>query len=214
MPVHPRAGVEFPNFSPRQATAVHQHASRRNGASPERAVPPIAAGEVLSFEDLFRAYHAKLCAFARSYVKCPDVAEELVEEVFLRTWELRGNLPGCVNQKSYLYTAVRNQALKHLAHECVVRESHAVVKQMLRVPGMGQTPAAPDDEFQAKELAAVLQFAIDHLPDRCREAYTLYREHGRSYAEIAELMGISVRTVETQLARANKVLRRHLHGWQ
>jgi len=235
MPVHPRVGSPYRNGSPRRNGAGHQntahkngaahadtahqngasgeHTTHQNGSKREHDDRPVPAGEVLSFESLFRTYHAKLCAFARSYVKCPDVAEELVEEVFLRMWELRGNWPGCANQKRYLYAAVRNQALKHLAHECVVRQSHAIVKEQVCAPGMGQPPAAPDDEVQAAELASAIQVAVEQLPPRCREAYVLNREHGMSYAEIAEVMGISVRTVETQLARANRVLRRELATW-
>ena len=213
MPVHPRHRIPYRKDSPRLNGARGEPNAHQNGGTREHHARPVPVEEILAFESLFRTYHEKLCAFARSYVKCADVADEVVEEVFLRIWELRGNWPDSGNEKGYLYAAVRNQALKHLAHECVVRQSHAIVKQKLRVPGMGQSPAAPDDEIQAKELAAVLQVAIDRLPERCRKAYTLYREHEMSYAEIAELMGISVRTVETQLARANKVLRRQLDQW-
>ena len=81
------------------------------------------------------------------------------------------------------------------------------------VPGMSQAPAAPDDELQAMELAAAFENAVDRLPQRCRQTYALHREHGMSYAQIAGVMGISVRTVETQLARANRVLRRELAPW-
>ncbi|MGH7449074.1 MAG: RNA polymerase sigma-70 factor [Longimicrobiales bacterium] len=208
--VHPRHCIPYRKDSRRLNDSRGESNAHQNGRTPEHPVP---VEEILAFERLFRTYHARLCAFARRYVQCPDVADEVVEEVFLRIRELRRNWPDSGNEKCYLYTAVRNQALMHLAHECVVRQSHAIVNQKFRIPGMGQSPAAPDEEFQAKELAAVLQFAIDRLPERCREAYTLYRERGMSYAEIADVMGISARTVETQLARANKVLRRQLDQW-
>ena len=167
-----------------------------------------------SLEALFRTYHTELCAFARRYVRCPDVAEELVSDVFVRVWELRETWPAvCASQKRYLYTAVRNGALKHLAHERVVQRSRAMTQEPGPVPGMSQAPAAPDDELQAMELALAFENAIDRLPRRCRQAYALHREHGMSYAQIASVMGISVRTVETQLARANRILRRELAPW-
>jgi DNA-directed RNA polymerase specialized sigma24 family protein len=87
-------------------------------------------------------------------------------------------LRACVKPKRYLYTAVRNQALKHLAHEAVVRRSHAMVKRGGRVPGAGEGPIGADDEVEAHELAAAFEDAAVRLPARCREAYTLYREEG------------------------------------
>ncbi len=173
----------------------------------------VGTSETLSFEALFRRYREALCALARTYVKCRDLAEEVVEEVFLHVWEMGGSWPECVNPKRYLYTAVRNQALKHLEHDCVVRRSHALAKAQGRTPGMSQTPTTAEDEVQAIELAAAFERAMGQLPARCREAYTLYRERGMSYAEIAQVMGTSARTVETQLARAHRTLRHELEAW-
>jgi RNA polymerase sigma-70 factor (ECF subfamily) len=164
---------------------------------------------------LFLTYHARLCAFASRYVGCPDTAEEVVEEVFLRIWAQRG--PGddrCSCSRRYLYTAVRNQALKVLDHERVVQRSHGIVIRQEHIPGMSQPMIAADEKVQAEELADAVRHAIDQLPERCRQAYVLHRQQGMSYAEVAEVMGISVRTVETQLGRAAKALRVALAIWR
>jgi RNA polymerase sigma-70 factor (ECF subfamily) len=168
-----------------------------------------------TFEILFLTYHARLCAFASRYVGCPDTAEEVVEEVFLRIWAQRGpedDRCGC--SRHYLYTAVRNQALKVLDHERVVRRSCGIVLHQEHLPGMSQPPVAADEKLQADELAVAVRHAVDQLPERCREAYLLHRQQGLSYAEVAEVMGISVRTVETQLGRAAKALRHALALWK
>ncbi|MGE3844743.1 MAG: RNA polymerase sigma-70 factor [Vicinamibacterales bacterium] len=191
-----------------QKPAAHKNLVDGNGASPEPT-----AHEVRTFDGLFRTYHARLREFARAYVACPAVAEELVHDVFLRMWERRSVLQDCIAPKGYLYTAVRNQALKHLAHEAVVWRTHAMVTEEGRVPGTGEGPVRADEQLEAGELAAAFEGALDRLPARCREAFTLYRDERMSYAEIGEVMGISERTVETQLARANKVLRRELAEW-
>lgn len=188
------------------------HSPLENG-TPEAHLAPGSLSEVHVFEDLFRTYQLKLVAFARRFVKRNDVAEELVEDVFLHLWELRGSWPDPGNHKRYLYAAVRNQALKYIAHQSIERKVHAIVNGSGRVPGMSQSSVTADDATQASELAAAMKNAIDQLPARCREAYTLNREHGMSYAQIASRMGISVRTVETQLARANKWLHRRLAAW-
>jgi RNA polymerase sigma-70 factor (ECF subfamily) len=167
-----------------------------------------------AFEVLFLTYHARLCAFASRYVGCPDMAEEVVEEVFLRIWTQCGpgdDPRGC--SRRYLYTAVRNQALKVLDHERVVQRLCGIVVHQAHLPGMGQPPIAADEKLQADELAVAVGQAIDQLPERCRQAYVLHRQQGMSCAEVAEVMGISVRTVETQLGRAAKALRQDLSAW-
>ena len=168
--------------------------------------------EHLSLEILFRAYHQRLCSFARSYVTCPDVAEELVEDVFLKLWQQRDNGHACANPRGYLFAAVRNQALKHLAHERVVRATAARVQGEGFAPGMSQPSAPADDEVQANQLADAFSSAVERLPARCREAYTLHHS-GLSYVEIGETMGTSSRTVETQVRSAKRVLRRELAAW-
>lgn len=212
MTVDTRARLRY-GRSPHQKPAAHENPVHRNGASPEPTAWELPDRDVLIFEGLFRTYHTRLGEFARAYVECPAVAEELVHDVFLRMWERRSVLQDCASPKHYLYTAVRNQALKHLAHEAVVRRSHAMVKEDGRVPGTGEGPVRADEQLEASELAAAFEDIVDRLPPRCRETFTLYREEGMSYAEIGEVMGISERTVETQLARANRVLRRELAEW-
>ena len=176
--------------------------------------PPGPAAGTASFEILFRTYRSRLCAFAERYVGCPDTAEEVVEDVFLRVWAQRKFEDGCCESpKRYLYTAVRNQALKVLEHQRVVERWRETARAHALVPGMSQPPAAADEALHADQFAAALQQAIDRLPDRCRQAYVLHRQQGNSQAEIAAIMGISVRTVETQLARAAKALRQHLAVW-
>ena len=213
MPIDSRPGLRYHGRSPHRKHAARAHPAHRNGASPGDNGEAGRDSDVRILEGLFRTYRARLCEFARVYVECPSLAEELVHDVFLRLWEHRSTLRECVHPKRYLYTAVRNQALKHLAHQDVVRRSHEMVKRAGRVPGAGQAPVPVDDELHARELAAAFEDAVDRLPPRCREAFTLCRRKGKSYAEAADVMGTSERTVETQLVRAKKVLRRELAEW-
>jgi RNA polymerase sigma-70 factor (ECF subfamily) len=156
--------------------------------------------------------YGKLCAFARSYVRCPDTAEELVQEVFVRLWRQHADGRSCGQPERLLFAAVRNQALKHLAHERVVRHAEESAQRDGRSPGMSEPLAAADDELQATELAAAFSSAVDQLPERCREAFMLHH-HGFSYPEIAAVMGTSARTAETQVVHARRVLRQLLAAW-
>jgi RNA polymerase sigma-70 factor (ECF subfamily) len=165
------------------------------------------------FDTLFRTYYSRLCTFARRYVHRPDVAEEVVADVFVHLWKHRARWPELANKRRYLYAAVRNQALKHIAHERVVRTAHKIVAGSSPPFAMSQPSSPVDEEVQAKELAAALEAAINKLPPRCKRTYILHRQYGMSHAEIARLMGVSVRTVETQVARAKHVLRRIVETW-
>ena len=114
--------------------------------------------------------------------------------------------------RRYLYTAVRNRALKHLEHERMARRAHAMIQNGGYPPAMSPPPSAVHEEVETAELAGAFDRAVDDLPARCREAY-VHSRSGMTYAEIAAVMGISVRTVETQVARARQHLRRGLEPW-
>lgn len=166
------------------------------------------------FELLFRTYGARLVSFARRYVDCPDTAEEVVQEVFLRVWAQGICRDGrCELPMRYLFVAVRNQALKVLDHQRRVARWRTWAASQPEAPAMSQAPAGPDREMEAAELTLAIDEAVARLPERCRRAYQLHRQAGLSQARVAEIMGISVRTVETQLGKATRALRQSLAPW-
>jgi RNA polymerase sigma-70 factor (ECF subfamily) len=161
-----------------------------------------------AFEELFRAHHAKLCAFVYRMVGSRAVAEELVQEVFLYLWEHRATWVAHTSARTYLYTAARHGALNYLRREKLdypVRQGDADVVERLT-----QAPAAADHELAMSELEHAVKRAIDRLPERCRLVYTLSRQQHLSYLEIAHVLEISPKTVEVQMGRAFKSLRKYL----
>ncbi len=161
--------------------------------------------DAASIEALFRAHYSRLCDFVNCYVRSPETASDLVQDLFVHLWERcdAGDVP--LLTTAYLYTAARNRALKHLRHRRVVaRWAERVASAPL--------PTGPqaDERLRTREMAEASSRAIDALPDRCRQIFLLSREKYLSYAEIAEVLGISVETVETQMWRALKSLRKSL----
>ncbi len=161
--------------------------------------------DAASIEALFRAHYSRLCDFVNCYVRSPETASDLVQDLFVHLWERcdAGDVP--LLTTAYLYTAARNRALKHLRHRRVVaRWAERVASAPL--------PTGPqaDERLRTREMAEAIRRAIDALPDRCRQIFLLSREKYLSYAEIAEVLGISVETVETQMWRALKSLRKSL----
>ncbi len=168
-------------------------------------VGAIRAGDTSAFEALFHAYHAGMCSFAYRYLGARDLAEEIVQEVFLCVWERRETWHIRTSVRSYLLTAVRNAALSYLRHERVVR------RRQTEIPDAQETLAAsPEAGAQEAEMITAVREAIARLPERCRLVFTLHREQGLTYVEVAEVLGISPRTVEVQIGRALKALRQRL----
>ena len=188
-------------MSPARTTAAVPASADDEAAWVER----IRTGDPMAFEALFHAYHASLCSFAYRYLGARDLAEEMVQEVFLFVWERRESWDVRSSVRSYLFTAVRNAALSYLRHERVVarRDARVLILQDTVAPGA-------DLEVVQAETVAAIQEAVARLPDRCRLVFTLHREQGLTYAEVAEVLGISPRTVEVQIGRALKSLRRCL----
>jgi RNA polymerase sigma-70 factor (ECF subfamily) len=190
------------------------HEPAGEAARDRLAFERVRAGDALAFEALFLAYYRRLCLAVDRYVHAPDIAEEIVRDVFMRIWQQRATLPATEDVRGYLYAAARNRARDHLKHERVVERSRRGVGADHRPPGMGESPAAPDAQLEAQELRAAIEHALSVLPDRVREAVVLQRQHGLSYAEIAGVMGISVSTVEKHIIAALKALRKSIAGFR
>ena len=171
------------------------------------------AGDVDAFESIFRRYYEQLCLFAEGLLRSPEPARDAVQDVFVAIWKHKESCRGCDNLRVYLFAAVRNRALKLLRHRGVVNRTRARMTLEQRSPGHGAAPQTPEEEIDARELAAAVERIIEKLPERSREAYLLHRRDGLSYAEIAAVMDVSARTVENHIARALRGLREGLSDW-
>jgi RNA polymerase sigma-70 factor (ECF subfamily) len=184
-----------PAGAPRQS-AVHAGVARR----------PSRVRDERMFESLFVEHYASLCEFVDSYVRAPDVAEELVQAVFLRLWESRDSWVPKRGARAYLFAACRNQALDHLRHEQIVERTAELVTEI----GSANVPARADVALEAQELGDQLRAVVGRLPERRRLVVVLRWQHQMTNPEIAHVMGISVKGVEMQFSRALADLRREL----
>jgi RNA polymerase sigma-70 factor (ECF subfamily) len=167
-------------------------------------VDKIRQGDSKSFEKLFMAYCQPLITFARRFIRDTSAAENIVQDVFLEIWINRSRLDPSLKIKSYLYTAVKNQALKQIRHDHVVQRSAKDLKSF-DIP-----IKTPQDELDIKEMNTRFNQAVEELPEKCRIIFSMNRFDQFTYREIAEILGITVKTVETQMGRAMKFLRHRL----
>jgi RNA polymerase sigma-70 factor (family 1) len=194
----------------RRITSVPR-TSERSGDDAERTwVAGVREGDEAAFDAIFGAYYQVLCRFATGIVGSPDTAEDVVQGVFVAIWDLRESWEVRQPLRVYLYTAVRNRAIQVLR-----KQRNRARLTALRLPRVNAGAATTDTrtadrELEHAELADRIELAVADLPARGRQAYQLHRDHGLTYDEIAEVMGISPKTVSVHIGRALLSLRKAL----
>jgi len=125
----------------------------------------------------------------------------------LELWRRRESLEGESSPQAYLFQSTRNRALNHLRHERVEKRGQPFAT------GRSEIDAPAPALLVEEEIQVALRDAVAALPGRCREVFQLSRSQGLKYLEIADLLGISVKTVEAQMGRALRLLREELAPW-
>lgn len=174
----------------------------------QQLIARIRAGDEEAFGALYLAHHDALWRFAYGYVRSRDVAEELVQDVFLALWSARAEWEVRTKARAWLYAAVRHQALNHLRHERVAaRLLDASSADPARpAVAMGAPPPDAHEAVEAGELDDALARALEELPERRRAAMTLRWKHDLSPLEIARALGTSPEAVRVLLTRARQEL--------
>ena len=198
---HRRMTKPYPNALP----ALDDDAGTSAGDS--EIVSRIRAGDIGAFEGVFRTYWEQLYRFANRYLSSPDEAEEAVQVVFARIWRSREDLSVRGPLAAYLYMATRNACRDRVKHAALTASRHARFAHTR--PRTVERDDA-DAALRASEIAASIERSLAELPEKRRAICELRFRHDLSYAEIAARLGVSTKTVETQLARGVKRLRDRL----
>jgi RNA polymerase sigma-70 factor (ECF subfamily) len=163
----------------------------------------LKAGEEAAFQSLFRDYYPSLCVYAKRLTGDADGAREVVQDLFVRLYEQRTALPVLGSLKSYLYAAVRNACLNQLKQA----HTRGLHHQQLQY----QAPAAVETHpLEQLELEERIWRAVRNLPGQCRRIFEMNRFEDKKNKQIADELGISIRTVETQISKALRLLRQEL----
>lgn len=164
---------------------------------PEVLVRELEAGGEQAFNYLFTTRYEELCRFARAFVGLYSVAEDVVQEVFVRIWENGLRLTGSTSLDSYLYVAVRNGCVSYLRKH---RSFHPLEE------ARGFAEEFPDSPEELKRI----WLAVEALPLQCRAILRLVVLEEMKYQEVADKLGISINTVKGQLKKAYRTLREKL----
>lgn len=166
----------------------------------------IARGDEQAFDKLFTDWFARLHAYAFSVLQDEAMAEEAVQSVFCRIWEKRAQWQVHTSVRAYLYGSVYHECMNWLRRE---KNSKTHRRHVLH---SSDRPVAEHAAARVElgELETQLKQALDALPNQCRAIFQLSRFGGLKYREIAEQLGLSVKTVEAQVGKALKQLRNKL----
>ncbi|HEY8968311.1 MAG TPA: RNA polymerase sigma-70 factor [Puia sp.] len=156
----------------------------------------------VAFGELFQLHYSRLLLFAEAILKNHEAAEEAVEDVFLKLWENRKVLPAINNINYYLLVAVKHKALDYLEKT----KKQAIIGLDDVEVEFGEIPVNPENVLISAESVRIIQTIINDLPPRCKLMFRLVKEDGLKYREVADLLNVSIKTVETQISLAlNKI---------
>lgn len=161
----------------------------------------IAESEEQALAELYQQFHKKLQLFSKAIVRNDELAEELVEDVFVKLWCNRNRITEIENITVYLYVAVKNKSLNTLSRKATELVTSGF--DFLDIDVNDEAPG-PQDLMITAEMMQRMHKAIEALPPRCKMIFKLIREDGLKYKEVAEILNISVNTIDAQMAIAVK----------
>ncbi len=175
----------------------------------ERAlISRLKTGDPIAFSSIFSAYYKDLVVFAFRFTKDVSSAEEIVQDTFVKLWEECGSVNINVSIKSYLLKTIQNKYIDWCRHE-KIRQIHQnfIIEETL------QYVADTDNYVLQSELQDQIDNALSLLPEEISSTFRLNRFKGLKYSEIADLLGVSVRTIEVRIGKALNMLRDHLKDY-
>ncbi len=161
------------------------------------------------YKQVFHRFYPKLLVYAIGMVG-EDEAEDVVSEVFAELWKRRDETDMGEKIQAFLYRAVYTRALNVLKHRNIASNYISLVENIQEQRLRYQESRSPQHDLETNDLHRILDEAIGELPDKCQEVFRMSYLEGQKNGEIAEQLGISVKTVEAHMYKALKCLRERL----
>ncbi|MBR6352330.1 MAG: RNA polymerase sigma-70 factor [Firmicutes bacterium] len=165
------------------------------------------------FDSFYVTWYSRAKNFAREYIRDEAEAENIVQDVFLKLYQRKEMLDSDYSPVSYLFVSVKNGCLNYLRHKLVKEVALSKLDEEERLDGRIRYAALRQMDVSfgdVKEVERVLGEAIDSLPEKCRKIFYMSRFDGIKQKDIAAILGISVNTVESQMAIAYRKLKEYL----
>lgn len=165
-------------------------------------------GEKDSIIKIFRTYYSGLYHYAAKIVDSFEIAKEIVQDIFVDLWINRNRIEINTSVKSYLFKAVRNDCLDYLKHKKIEKRYISAHINLIQKENFSNNSSLAE-----KEITEIIKSSISSLPRECRKVFVLSRFNDLKNKEIAQSLGISIKTVESQIGKALKILRKNLKDY-
>lgn len=161
-------------------------------------------GDEKAYKFLLNKFHRKLHAYALTLVNDHSMAQDIVQNVFLKTWKSRNKLNPEFSIQSFLYKSVYNEFINsYQQNKAMMLLQQKYVESMQHV-------VETTDENSLERMLAIINKEIQNLPQKCQEVFILSKKEGLTNIEIAEHLDVSIKTVEAQISKAYKILKEKL----
>ena len=165
----------------------------------------LAEGNQKVFEKIYYAYRTQLFGKILRQVKSTEIAQDILQDVFVKVWQNRAQIDASKNFKSYLYTIVQSAVYDYFRK---IASDQAKSEQFV-ILSKGVYATDIEDSVSYKEMEQHLNEILEIIPDRCREVYVLCKLEGRSYDEVSKLLNISTATVNNHIVKATSIIKSH-----
>ena len=165
------------------------------------------------FRNIFQNYYQPLYHLSLSYLEDEDEAKGVVQDAFVKLWEIRNELRAGSNLRNFLFTLVKNNCLNILKRRQILLKHHETIRLMELHYQYESLDRMSDNYLELKELQEKITVAVQNLPEHCRIVFEMSRFDELKNREIAEKLGISQKTVEAHLTKALKILRNELRDY-
>jgi RNA polymerase sigma-70 factor (ECF subfamily) len=175
-------------------------------------IPSLRKGEKKAFEEIYREFYGMIFHLCLQYLNDERISEELVQDTFMKLWEVRQGLGDNDNIRNFLYTITKNNCLNYLRNQKVIlRHKDYVRYQEARFHYDSLSKLGNYLEYE--ELKEKIDTAIQKLPSEIQETFVYSRHKNLKYKEIAMAQEISVKTVEARISKALRILREALSDY-
>jgi RNA polymerase sigma-70 factor (ECF subfamily) len=161
----------------------------------------------LAYKELFTSFYPALIQFVSGIIKSRQTAEEIVSDLFLKIWEKRKTLEEIQNLRVYCFVAARHLSINQLEKQ--KRQKHADIDDYKTL--LFHSAPDPEECMISAEMLRLIHDVVEELPPRCKLSFKLVKEHGFKYREAAEILQVSEKTIENQLAIALKKISAAIH---
>jgi len=166
----------------------------------------IKSGNEEAMEIVFKKYYSPLCNFINTYVNDHKLSEDIVVDLFTNFWEKKHKIEISISLKAYLYSMAKNSALNYIKKKRIT---------LVNFDDINQNDIISDnkdiDEIDLKTKNQLIDYIVNKIPPKSRQVLLLHKIENLKYKEIAELMEISIKTVENHMNKALKILHENRH---